>query len=837
MSSSMGGDPLRSERVWIEELKRHAAAQQRYAVKREIAHGGMGSILEVWEGDLGRNLAMKVIRTQSEGPAGTPVDPAVLQRFLDEAQVTAQLSHPGVVPVHELSVDDAGRVYFTMPLVRGHDLERVFADVRRGEAGWSQERVLALLLKACETMAYAHSRGVIHRDLKPANVMVGEFGEVYVMDWGLARFQRVASGNDRGVPAAPAADRIGLDRGPVDLTMAGAVVGTPAYMSPEQARGEALDARSDVYAMGAILYTLLSGKAPYVPAHGTASPAQIVGSILRGPPSPVSQQAPGVAPELAAIAEKAMNRAREERYPDMQAMAADLGAFLEGRVVRAYRTGPWVEFRKWVKRNRGMAAAFAALLVSIVGGAGLAAWQQNQARRLEQDKNARILGLADTKIERDLRQEELELWPALPGNSGALVRWVEAAESLHSRLPYHRETRALLAASPDPGSDDVWLLEQFDALIAGLTTVPDLAHRVGQRRDLALSIADRTVQGEAARAAWRTAIDDIARLPAYQGLVLAPQLGLLPLGRDQESGLWEFWHVLSGAQPGRDGGTGRWRVDPETALILVLLPGGSSAMGSQRIRLPSGAQPRNWAEKYALSRESQDYGQPFHDPGADRDETFFERVELEPLLVSKFELTQAQAVRALEANPSQHHDSATLGGQTHPVEGLSWHAAQRAAARLDLALPTEAQWEYACRAGRTTPFATGEEFETLQGHANLADRTFVAGQSRATGFETPELEDGFVCHAPVGSFQPNAFGLHDMHGNVWEWCLDRDLPNVPPRAKDGLRETDAAGAEGVIRGGSWNTGARDCRCANRLNFDRNNTDGDVGVRLVRALRR
>src|SRR5262245_39966180 len=157
----------------------------RYVSEEELAQGGQGKIVRILDEELGRQLAMKV----SHEPCTTtsPKGERRIGRFLEEARLTAQLDHPGIVPVHELGLDEGGRVYFTMKLVNGRDLKEIFALVAKGQEGWTRTRALSVLLRVCEGMAYAHAKGVIHRDLKPGNVMVGRFGEVYVMDWGLAR--------------------------------------------------------------------------------------------------------------------------------------------------------------------------------------------------------------------------------------------------------------------------------------------------------------------------------------------------------------------------------------------------------------------------------------------------------------------------------------------------------------------------------------------------------------------------------------------------------------------------------------------------------------------------
>ena len=335
------GQEEHAARVILEKLSTRTPTASRYSVKGEVARGGMGAILEVWDEDLGRSLAMKVALGAAPVEAGKRSPPAnarALARFLEEAQVTGQLDHPGIVPVHELGLDREGRVFFTMRMVKGRDLSAIFELVRHAVDGWTETRALGALLKACEAMSYAHSSGVVHRDLKPANVMVGRYGEVYVMDWGLAR----ARGR-RGADAASAPDRArtGAEErsGSEGLlaTRQGDILGTPAYMAPEQAAGrlEEVDERSDVYSMGAMLYELLAGRAPYCGAERTP-PLALVARVLAGPPEPLHELAPGAPAELIAICDKAMARAAAERYRDMGELGEDLRAFLVGRVVRAY---------------------------------------------------------------------------------------------------------------------------------------------------------------------------------------------------------------------------------------------------------------------------------------------------------------------------------------------------------------------------------------------------------------------------------------------------------------------------------------------------------------------
>jgi WD40 repeat protein/tRNA A-37 threonylcarbamoyl transferase component Bud32 len=392
-----GASPVQaSDSEIIARLRARPRIEDRYEAEREIARGGMGAILRVHDRDLRRELAMKVILEDLGGADPTSSDAQRIRaRFLEEAQVTGQLDHPGIVPVHELGLDARGRLYFTMKLVRGRDLRAVYDALRKNEEGWNLPRVLGVLLRVCEAMAFAHEKGVIHRDLKPANVMVGRFGEVYVMDWGLARVMGSQTNHDRAHTSAErhveSERRETARSGDSSLaTLDGDIVGTPAYMSPEQALGrhDEVGARSDVYSLGAMLYELLAGHAPYMPAGEQRTPFTVVRLLTQGPPEPIERLAKGAPEELVSICEKAMARESGARYAGMLELAEDLRAYLEGRVVRAHSTGAVVEFKKWIGRNRGFAAAVATAITVALGlSAALLIMQTRSNRQLEIEKN------------------------------------------------------------------------------------------------------------------------------------------------------------------------------------------------------------------------------------------------------------------------------------------------------------------------------------------------------------------------------------------------------------------------------------------------------------------
>ena len=252
----------------------------RYSLLETIGEGGMGVVYRALDAELGREVAVKVLRTAT--------DPGLAARFRQEARVLARLEHPGIVPVHDAGVLSDGRAFYVMTLVRGQPL------ATRARALATLPERLRLFQRICEPVAFAHSQQVVHRDLKPANVMVGLFGEVLVMDWGVAKVLGVAD------HPSNASDGSGVHTGH------GTVLGTPGYMAPEQAAGTQADVdhRADQYSLGSVLNEMLEGLA--------------------------------IPPAVRAIAARAMAPVPELRYPDVTEMASDIDRFLDGEPVGAY---------------------------------------------------------------------------------------------------------------------------------------------------------------------------------------------------------------------------------------------------------------------------------------------------------------------------------------------------------------------------------------------------------------------------------------------------------------------------------------------------------------------
>jgi WD40 repeat protein len=328
-----------------------------YKIEAHLSSGGLGNIFRARDLRLGREVAIKQLRVDSAD---------ALVRFRREALVTSRLQHPAIVPVYEAGRWPSGEPFYAMKLVAGRSLQEVIADTA------TLDERLALLPKiiiVADAIAYAHAEGVIHRDLKPANILVGAFGETVVIDWGLAR---------RLSDAEPTESGMGAPEALAGLTVAGTIIGTPAYMPPEQARAEAVDERADVYALGAVLYNLLAGVPPY---QGLTS-AAIVAKVLAEEPPPVDDLVPEIPEDLAAIIHKAMARQPADRYPSAKELATDLERFQAGRLVSARRYSRGTLLVRWLGRNR-MRLAVAALL--LLGLSGTVVANVQRLRRMRND--------------------------------------------------------------------------------------------------------------------------------------------------------------------------------------------------------------------------------------------------------------------------------------------------------------------------------------------------------------------------------------------------------------------------------------------------------------------
>jgi serine/threonine-protein kinase len=345
------------------------AAGLRFRILRPHAEGGLGRVSVARDEKLHRQVALKEIRPDRRG------DPYLRRRFLAEAEITGQLEHPGVVPVYALEEGPDGEPYYAMRFVQGRTLADAIRAYHAAPAPLAFRDLLKRYTDACQTLAYAHSKGVVHRDLKPANVMVGDYGETLVVDWGLAKRLGAAPAAGAVQPAGEGAagtmtsdEAQTTDQRPAEsagggLTQAGQVLGTPAYMAPEQAEGrvEELGPAADVYALGAILYEILTGQAPY-----RGAGAAVLAQVRQGPPPGPGQVRRGVPPALAAVCQKAMARSAADRYAGAAELAREVERWLADEPVSAYREPLLARAARWGRHHKATVAGAITLLVTAV---------------------------------------------------------------------------------------------------------------------------------------------------------------------------------------------------------------------------------------------------------------------------------------------------------------------------------------------------------------------------------------------------------------------------------------------------------------------------------------
>ena len=802
---------------------RPGAAIDDYEIVEVLGEGGMGVVyLADQKAPVQRRVALKAIKPGMDTRR-------VLARFEAERQALARMSHPGIAQVLDAGHTPEGRPYFVMEYVPG---EPITAHCDR--ARLTLDNRLELFRCVCEAIHHAHERDVVHRDIKASNVLVSTPDGTplsKIIDFGIAK--AIAGRLTEETVAATAVE---------------GVIGTPTHMSPEVADGAPdIDRRADVYSLGVLLYDLLVGELPFSQAElRTTTVAEMLRTIREvEPPTPSARWLALDAPRAQQLASarsasvasvgralrgdldwivmRAMEKDVERRYPSAAALLDDLERHGRNEPVLAGPPSALYVSRKLVRKHRAVVTGTIAVMLALALGlcSCLLLYLDSRAR------NAQLLSLSDLKRLDGLARSSEELWPALPDKIPALEDWLTDANALCARLEQHKATLATLRAeageantkdAEDRGwsfteTETQWWHDTLEQLVVRLHEFrargrdAGLLDDVEQRLAFARRVRHETLV-EPARA-WRdavAAIGDPIRNPHYNGLKLEPIIGLVPLGPDPHSGLWEFAHLQSGTPPAR-GVDGKLQLVAASAIVLVLVPKGSFAMGAQRAT-----------------------GGRNHDPYAEAKEEPVHVVELAAFLISKFEMTQAQWLRVAESNPSRYGPEHSMGGRLHsllhPVENVSWNMCRNTLGRLGMTLPTEAQWEYATRAGTSTPWWTGASPESLAGKTNLAD-AYCRNNGGPTTWRYESWEDGWVAHAPVNAHAANPFGLHGTLGNVKEWCLDEyGGYDVSHRAGNGLREVAATNAvDRVLRGGSCDVTADRARAATRAH----------GAPMVRSL--
>ncbi len=765
----------------------------RYELRGELGRGGMGVVHAAWDPELERTVAIKVLAD----PDGQAAE--AMARLGEEGRITARLEHPGIVPLYDVGHQPGVGLFLVMRRVEGRSLAEVLDDLRadlpQATEGWTLRRLLSAFVQVCNAVAFAHDAGLLHRDVKPANIMLGRFGEVLLLDWGVARLS--------GAGERPGGQAAGAEAG---LTVDGVSVGTPGYMSPEQARADRqlVDARTDVFGLGATLYELLT----LYPAYDADRAAALTFRLMQGPPPPPQERAPerSIPAEIAGVAMRALHPDREQRTPSVATLAAEVEAFLEG------------------SRRREAAA-----------------------RHLEQADRAwrRWLDLADEGDALAAAEEELSAaadpWTPLEDKADLLHVRERRAELGADRA---RSWSALIGAceqalSQDPDCDDARLLlaeahlQRFlDAEAEGDAEAAVL-HR---ERTLACDVDGRHAAVLRGHGSVTLATDPPEAEVLCQRFDRAPLVWTLdepvPLGRtpltDVELEMGSY--LLTLRRPGRldvrcpvaiERGQ-RWSPAEPVRLLrpeelppgLVYVPAGPFARGGDP--LAQDALPAEQVELpgfliAALPVTMQEYADFLTALHRVAPEEAWARV---PRREAGVKGDRGQYWARPEPGGTYVVPERDTDGDRWdprwPAIAVSWDDARAfvtwRAERdgVPWSLPTEDQWEKAARGVDGRAFPWGDRF----------DYSLCLARHSRPGTPRP---------APVGErpSDVSVYGVRDLAGGVREWCSDPAVGPDDPRRP--------------VRGGSWFTAESWCRAATRLGFSSDAVAANQGFRLARPL--
>lgn len=778
-----------------------APAEEKYERLAPIGAGGMGEVILVHDRDLRRDVAMKFLRANLAG------DAAMRRKFVAEAQATSQLEHPGIPPVHDLGLTPQGNVYFTMKVVRGETLGGVLKKLVLGSKEVRQtytlHRLVSTLERMCEACHFAHEKGVVHRDLKPENVMLGEFGEVHVMDWGLAKVTTTAGEEDTDHPADVVRT---AETAAAQLTQVGTVKGTIPYMSPEQARGEELDRRTDVWALGAILYEILTLHPAFegagVQLLAKVRDAEFPDVATRNPRRPVPEA-------LAATCRKAMSKDAAARHASAMEFGEELRAWLDGRAEKE-------------RRHREAEA--------------LAAQGREAMARYVAAKDA-IDAAERTAVE---AAATVKSWQPVAEKTAVLAakRSVEDARQAGA-LAFAETTRLLDAAlvtEPDNASArsafaDLWRGRLDDAERRGDRA--DTAHastmvrRYDDGRLAAYLAADGSLELTSDPVGAEVTISRFDDEDGVLHLGEARSLGKTPIARTalpmgsylcvlKYAGCRDVRYPVHITRNRAWAGRVKMRTDREIGAEFVLVPGGPFIYGEGRdtktLELPDFVIAENpvtfadWAV-FLAALEEQDGLEAAKKlvPNVKGDGDYMERGDDGPWK-PKAGLASGPSEAALLARHG-------AGFETRwPLIGVSWHDAVAYCAwktnttGKEWRLPTEEEREKAARGvdGRRYPWG------------DLDDPSLCKCVDSREEPSQPE---------PVGSFPTatSVYGMIDAAGNTWDWTSS-------------LFDSRRAASESrVLRGGCWDNTVATARSALRGRSAPGDRSAYIGFRPARSV--
>lgn len=789
-----------------------------------LGAGGMGEVFKVVDRDLNRVLALKVIRHELVHSK------RAMSRFIAEAQVTGQLQHPGIVPVHEVGRLPDGRMYFAMREVRGRDLGSVILEVHNarsvhgwqpGPSGWTFRRLIDAFHKIAETVAYAHSRHVIHRDIKPENILLGDYGEVLVLDWGLARIMGQPDVHEADIGEMIVTDRA---RDSANVTVVGAVAGTPSYMPPEQATGDrdSQGPHSDVWSLGACLYEILVGRAPFIGVDAES----ILQQVISRNPEPVPES-PDIPEPLRQIVSKSLARLPQDRYRNAGELAKDLEAWLEGARRREQALGllkQAEERSKHISRLLPRAEALrneADRLLSNVHPTDPVELKRMAWQRLEE---ARGLERGSEVLETVVAQLA----------SAALTQAPDLVEAHQFLANHYRRAHARAEAKGNDNAAERYrtlLQAQYSGNHArylqgegALTLVTDPP---GATVEIFKYVErDRKLVREPFGTKQRTPIRAMP-LPMGSYLLVISAIGRLPVRYPVFIRREEHW---DGIPPG-EASPYAIRL-PEVEELddhEVYVPGGWTWFGVDPES--NGRMPRRrvWVDGFAMHRfpvTNGEYLEFLDDLNRRWRQADATRYAPTPHPRSFGGYGAMALDRAMRFTLPTAANGVVIG-HDWPVTMLDWPSVTAYASWLTVRsgkkwwLPSEIEWEKAARGVDARLYPMGP---------HLDPTWCVMGESH----------DGRVSAQPIDACPEDSspYGVRGLAGNVRDWCREPYLARGPrifderPVIERGTPSHDGPQWR-VVRGGSWVSRAEDCTTTWRNGFLDDDRLIDVGFRLVR----